>query len=207
MAAEESKILLKRFCVACYHRFARGGHCIEGASGAVVNVGGLNRQHAMSVGAARLRYSLGVLQVDLRTQVAHETGYLGEARVLGQEEKHAAAAPPSLALGYGTVSIDFLVVGVGPQEGKRRYDRAGTYARNAIELWQRVRAGCDCCPTQKKSCSKRAAVAATRDWEKIKRGIWVAPVGARTGSAHDPLAVFLMSSVSSYHQIGDDKKV
>lgn len=32
--------------------------------------------------------------VDLRTQVAHETGYLGEARVLGQEEKHAALLHP-----------------------------------------------------------------------------------------------------------------
>ena len=71
--------------------------------------------------------------VDLRTQVAHETGYLGEARVLGQEEKHAALLHP-VWLWVTEQAIDCLVIGMRSQEGERRDKRAGADTGNAIEL-------------------------------------------------------------------------
>jgi hypothetical protein len=69
--------IAQELCVAGRDRFARGGHCIEGASEAAVDVGGLNQQHAMSIGAARLRDLLGELEVDLRSQVAREAANVG----------------------------------------------------------------------------------------------------------------------------------
>ena len=71
---------------------------------------------------------------------------------------------------------------VGSQESERRYERTGADAGNAVELWQRVRPWSDCRPTQKKSRSKRAAVAATRKQQKIERGIWVALLTLIQGS-------------------------
>ena len=79
------------------------------------------------------------LEVELRSQVAHEAGNVRRARILGQEEKHAALLYP-VWLWITEQAIDCLVIGMRSQEGERRDKRAGADTGNAVELWQRVRA-------------------------------------------------------------------
>jgi hypothetical protein len=94
------------FWITFRDRLAGGRHRIERASSTVVEVGGLNEQHALSVGACS-RDSLGHLQVHLRTQVARQAGYIGEARVLRQKEKHATPHHP-VRLRIANQAIDHL---------------------------------------------------------------------------------------------------
>ena len=151
-------------------RLAGGGHRIEGAAGAEIDVGGLNEEHALSVGAGP-HDPFGEIKIHLRTQVAHQAGHVGKAGIFGQKEKQATRHHP-VRLGIAHQTVDRLQSLRSSEKSERGDQRTGANPGNAVELRHGI-LSLDRGPAREKARAKGRVVAATGKQEKIERGIRV----------------------------------